>query len=122
MTTKGRRALEDDRSWQPTELYRICQELASQFPETPVLPYLENVASMPRQVENMYNDLMDQGPARCCASSFVWVRRNRLFWGVGPNGFNISSGTCALPDGGRARERWEAHDLEVERQAAPGQT
>ena len=48
---RKRKGLEDPRSLQPNELIRIRDELRSAFPKTPVLTFLENVASSPKAVK-----------------------------------------------------------------------
>ena len=55
---KGRKGLDDPRSLQPNELIRIKRELMTAYPRTPVLSFLENVASSPEPVKNEYDRLM----------------------------------------------------------------
>ena len=64
------RELNDPRSLQPKELVRIKDELKRTYPKTPVLTFLENVASSPQQVNEEYDQLMGVQPIRIDAGIF----------------------------------------------------
>ena len=95
---KSRKGLDDPRSLQPNELVRIRDELKRTYPKTPVLTFLENVASSPQQVKQEYDQLMGVQPIRIDAGIFGWVQRKRLYWASGPRGENVAWQTQALPD------------------------
>ena len=94
---KKRKGLEDPRSLQPNELIRIRDELRSAFPKTPVLTFLENVASSPKAVKEEYDRLMGVKPVAVNAAKFGWVQRNRLYWAAGPRGEDVAWHHAALP-------------------------
>ena len=95
---KGRKGLDDPRSLQPNELVRIRDELRRKYPKTPVLTFLENVASAPEQVKTEYDKLMGVHPVRIDAGIFGWVQRKRLYWASGPRGEDVAWQTQVLPD------------------------
>ena len=80
---KSRKGLGDPRSLQPNELVRIRDELKKTYPKTPVLTFLENVASSPQQVKEEYGQVMGVQPIRIDAGIFGWVQRKCLYW-AGP--------------------------------------
>ena len=96
---RGRKGLQDPRSLQPTQLARISDELKSSYPHIPVLTFLENVASAPREVEEHYNKLMGVNPLFIDAAIFGWVQRKRLYWAKGPGGEDLSWNGACLPKG-----------------------
>ena len=96
---KKRKGLEDPRSLQPNELIRIRDELRSTYPKTPVLTFLENVASSPKTVKEEYDSLMGVKPIAINASKFGWVQRNRLYWAAGPKGEDVAWNYDVLPPG-----------------------
>ena len=78
----GRKGLADTRSQQPQELVRIRQELQD-LPECATLEivtFLENVASMPREVMDQYTAWMGFPPILIDAGACGWVQRRRLLW------------------------------------------
>jgi hypothetical protein len=83
-----RRGWGDLRSRQPLELSRILEELQPLSVEysIAVLRYLENVASMPKDVEAIYSKIMGCSPVLFDASRTGWVARLRFLWGAGPRG------------------------------------
>lgn len=83
---KGRKGLADPRSQQPKELVRIRDELKMAFPNIPVLSFLENVASSPKEVKEEYDLLMGVKPVSINAGIFGRVARKRLYWAAGPKG------------------------------------
>ncbi len=96
---RSRQGLGDVRSQQPNELVRIRDELKSAYPATPVLTFLENVASMPQQVKKEYDRLMGVRPIFVNAAIFGWVDRKRLFWASGPHGQDVAWNYRVLPAG-----------------------
>ena len=96
---KGRKGLDDPRSLQPNELIRIKRELMTAYPRTPVLSFLENVASSPESVKKEYDRLMGVKPILIDAAIFGWVQRRRLYWAAGPDGTDVAWQTRALPSG-----------------------
>ena len=96
---RGRKGLQDPRSLQPSQLVRIGDELRASHPHVPVLTFLENVASAPREVEKHYNQLMGVSPMLIDASIFGWVQRKRLYWAKGPKGEDLSWNGAGLPEG-----------------------
>ena len=99
---KGRKGLEDPRSLQPNELVRIRDELVKTYPKTPVLTFLENVASAPEPVRKEYDKLMGVRPIFIDAAIFGWVQRRRLYWASGPKGEDVAWNYRVLPDDVRA--------------------
>ena len=82
----GRKGLADTRSQQPQELVRIRQELQD-LPECATLEivtFLENVASMPREVMDQYTAWMGFPPILIDAGACGWVQRRRLLCTVRP--------------------------------------
>ena len=104
---KGRKGLDDPRSLQPNELVRIRDELRRKYPKTPVLTFLENVASAPEQVKTEYDKLMGVHPVRIDAGIFGWVQRKRLYWASGPRGEDVAWQTQVLPDD--VKMTWETN-------------
>ena len=83
-----RKSLEDPRSQQPLELKRLRAEFAD-LPECASLElvvFLENVASMTKEVRDHYSQWMDGPPVCVDAATCGWVQRRRLFWLVGRKG------------------------------------
>jgi hypothetical protein len=120
----GRKGLADARSQQPQELVRIRQELQD-LPECATLEivtFLENVASMPREVMDQYTAWMGFPPILIDAGACGWVQRRRLLWlgqgrcGVSPRctpptaGYGSSLGpippSCAGRDPSQSRPRF----------------
>ena len=120
----GRKGLADTRSQQPQELVRIRQELQD-LPECATLEivtFLENVASMPREVMDQYTAWMGFPPILIDAGACGWVQRRRLLWlgqgrcGVSPRctpptaGYGSSLGpippSCAGRDPSQSRPRF----------------
>ena len=95
---KGRKGLADPRSQQPKELVRIRDELKMAFPNIPVLTFLENVASSPKEVKEEYDLLMGVKPVSINAGIFGWVARKRLYWAAGPKGEDMGWNGRALPE------------------------
>ena len=89
----GRTGLEDPRSQQPLELRRLFQEF-DELPEmesVELVGLLENVASMPKTVQDEYSAWLGCEPALIEAASCGWVHRRRFYWlfnrqrGLGPD-------------------------------------
>ena len=96
---RKRKGLDDPRSLQPNQLIRIRDELREAFPRTPVLTFLENVASSPRSVKEEYDRLMGVQPVAINAAIFGWVQRKRLYWAAGPRGEDVTWNHNVLPAG-----------------------
>ena len=95
----NRQGLSDIRSQQPCHLHRLRQELGA-LPECAGLEFvdfLENVSSMPAEVQTAYNEWMGSSPILVDAACCGWVQRRRLLW-LTVNGVGVSPG-CAPPDG-----------------------
>lgn len=88
-----RKGLGDPHSHQPLELCRIQDEFQS-LPcaqDIPIITFLENVGSMPREVQERYTHWLGPPPVRIEAISCGWVHRNRCFWlGCGDVGVSPS--------------------------------
>ena len=82
----GRQGLLDDRSWQPTEIRRLKALVEKLAPAAEVLCLLENVASMPPEVLQQYNEWLGFPPVKVCASQCGWTHRNRFYWLGGSKG------------------------------------
>ena len=88
-----RQGLGDLRSQQPRELCRIRDEFRALVAgtTTQVITFLENVASMPRQVQGQYTEWLGHQPVLIRAICCGWTHRNRLFWlGNGVTGVSPS--------------------------------
>ena len=97
---RRRKGLHDARSLQPRELQRLVAEFEG-LPEChdmEVVAFLENVASMPRQVQAAYAEWLGGPPVLLDASSCGWVARRRFFW--------LRSRSGALGPGHPPRESW----------------
>ena len=75
-----RLGLQDERSWQPFELCRIKKIIEKMAPDCEIVSLLENVASMPQQVLQKYNEWMGFPPVQVSAGQCGWVQRNRFIW------------------------------------------
>ena len=85
------------RSQQPQEMVRIRAELYLPTGMVEVVSFLENVASMPRDVQTQYTQWMGFEPIIIDAASCGWVQRRRLLWlGRGRCGVSPS---CTPPEG-----------------------
>eukprot|EP00435_Cladocopium_sp_Y103_P048679 s223_g14.t1 len=95
----GRKGLADVRSQQPQQLVRIRAELQA-LPECQnleIVTFLENVASMPADVQAQYTAWVGFPPIVIDAGACGWVQRRRLLWlGTGHRGV---SPECPPPDG-----------------------
>ena len=94
----GRQGLGDIRSQQPMVMIQLRDEIKA-LPEASSLElvsFLENVGSMPREVESQYSSWMGGTPVRIDASLCGWVHRNRLYWLIGSKG--SVSDQCDAPD------------------------
>jgi hypothetical protein len=95
-----RRGLADARTQQP----RYLQQLAKQFgihpvlKHIPLLKYLENVASMPGDVKEFYEQMVGGQSFQISAGQFGWVERRRLIFGSGPLG-DVAAVSMKLPEG-----------------------
>ncbi len=78
----GRKGLQDERSCEPIELFRLRNELEAlpECQELELIFLLENVASMPREVANQYNMWMQCEPVFSDAAACGWTQRRRLYW------------------------------------------
>ena len=79
---KNRRGLLDARSLQPSELRRLIHEFR-QLPEmdgVDLILFLENVASMPKEVLQTYSQWLQASPVMIDAATMGWVARKRLYW------------------------------------------
>ena len=84
-----RLGLQDERSWQPFELCRIKKIIEQLAPDCEIVSLLENVASMPQQVLQKYNEWMGFPPVQVSAGQCGWVQRNRFIWlGTSSGGAN----------------------------------
>ena len=84
----GRQGLGDIRSHQPLVMIQLRDEIQS-LPEASgleLVSFLENVGSMPREVESQYSSWMGGSPIRIDAALCGWVHRNRLYWLVASKG------------------------------------
>ena len=97
LLNRRRKGLDDPRSLQPNQLTRIRDELRSAYPDTPVLTFLENVASSPKTVKEEYDRLIGVHPVAINPSIFGWVQRNRLYWAAGPRGEDVAWNHHVLP-------------------------
>lgn len=100
-----RKSLEDPRSQQPLELKRLRAEFAD-LPECASLElvvFLENVASMTKEVRDHYSQWMDSSPVCVDAAACGWVQRRSLFWLVGRKGPLHAGITRLLLGPGRLR-------------------
>lgn len=96
----GRRGLDDSRSHQPTELARLRAEFEA-LPEmqgVELVVFLENVASMPKQVRSTYSTWMEGQPVLVDSGCCGWVQRRRLYW--------LSSRTKALTSAVQPPDGW----------------
>lgn len=78
----GRKGLQDERSCEPIELFRLRAELEA-LPEAADLELvflLENVASMPDDVSKQYSMWMHGEPVLSNAAACGWTQRKRLYW------------------------------------------
>ena len=66
---------------------------------TPILAFLENVASSPKGVIQAYTKWAGGSPVLVSAQTWGWVHRNRLFWVSGPRGDLHQLNQPDLPDG-----------------------
>ena len=79
---KDRKGLQDVRSQQPWHLFRLRNEFRA-LPEMvgiALIIFLENVASMPKQVCRQYSEWLKCSPVMVEAGCFGWVHRRRLYW------------------------------------------
>ena len=79
---KNRQGLLDARSLQPSELRRLIYEFR-QLPEmdgVDLILFLENVASMPKEVLRTYSQWLQASPVMIDAATMGWVARKRLYW------------------------------------------
>lgn len=79
---KRRRGLQDVRSLQPWHLQRLRDEFLA-LPEmegSELITLLENVASMPDEVQQQYSEWLHCAPILIEAGFFGWVHRKRLYW------------------------------------------
>ena len=78
----GRGGLADQRSLQPSLLARLVQDLETEemCQGLSIVAFLENVASMPREVRLQYNQWLRSEPVIINAASCGWVQRRRMFW------------------------------------------
>ena len=94
----GRQGLGDIRSHQPLVMIQLRDEIKA-LPEASgleLVSFLENVGSMPRDVESQYSSWMGGSPIRIDAALCGWVHRNRLYWLIGSKG--PISDECRAPD------------------------
>eukprot|EP00434_Breviolum_minutum_P039847 symbB.v1.2.035390.t1/scaffold4753.1/size44016/3 len=78
----ARQGLSDPRSLQPWHLHRLRKEFKD-LPEMEgitLILLLENVASMPKQVQEQYDEWLQCSPILIEAGFFGWVHRKRLYW------------------------------------------
>ena len=111
-----RKSLEDPRSQQPLELKRLRAEFAD-LPECASLElvvFLENVASMTKEVRDHYSQWMDSSPVCVDAAACGWVQRRSLFWLVGRKGPLHAGITRLLLGPGRLRRPTEVPTLVYE--------
>ena len=106
-----RKGLDDPRSQEPLEIQRIEDEIKA-LPEAqgiPVIRFLENVGSMPKNVEATYTEWLGFPPVRIEALGCGWARRNRLYWlGSSSGGINP---TMTLPADWQWAEGSESYQL-----------
>ncbi len=79
---RNRQGLGDERSLQPSELRRLISEF-QQLPEmdgVDLILFLENVASMPKEVLQTYSQWLQSSPVLIDAALMGWVARKRLYW------------------------------------------
>lgn len=95
----ARRGLADQRSLQPSELTRIRGELEAlpECADLEIITFLENVASMPAQVQAQYTEWLGFPPVVCDSKACGWVQRRRFLW-LGRPGRCINH-TVPLPEG-----------------------
>ena len=93
-----RKGLGDKRSWQPLHVERLADGLQAIAGKTPVLRFLENVASAPKAVLQKYDRIMGCRSIIVEAQIFGWVQRNRRLWGRGLEEESLTSSTqhCQL--------------------------
>ena len=83
---KQRQGLQDQRSWQPTEIGRLKAIVEKLDPQIEIVTLLENVASMQSSVLAQYNQWMGFPPVKISAGQCGWVSRNRFLWLGGARG------------------------------------
>ena len=99
--SKRLKDLKDTRSQEPLEIQRVEDEL-QQLPELlgiPVIRFLENVGSMPKNVEQTYTEWLGFPPVRIEAICCGWTHRNRLYW-LGSSSKSIHAGLQPPDDWG----------------------
>ena len=72
----------DMRGQQPAQLVRIRAEL-EELPECAsleIVSFLENIASMPKEVQQQYTSWMGAPPILVDAATCGWVQRRRFLW------------------------------------------
>ena len=92
-----RRGLEDARTQQAELAARLAEDIQRTTP-VPVVAFLENVASAPKEVIKWYSSLFGATPVRTQAAEFGWVTRSRLWWIKGPDGHPCSIEDIHLPE------------------------
>ncbi len=94
-----RQGLQDERSLQPMELFRIRAELEAlpQCKHLELVFFLENVASMPKEVRLQYSMWMQSEPVFSDAATCGWCQRRRLYWLTGRS--RGLSPACSPPAG-----------------------
>ena len=78
----SRKGLEDPRSRQPLELRRLRDEFLAlpEMADRELVTFLENVGSMPRDVQASYTAWLGGDPILIDAATCGWVQRRRLYW------------------------------------------
>ena len=95
-----RQGLQDERSLQPMELFRIRAELEAlpQCKHLELVFFLENVASMPKEVRLQYSMWMQSEPVFSDAATCGWCQRRRLYWLTGRSrGLSPACGPKPIP-------------------------
>ena len=80
--------------------------------KVPVLAFLENVASSPKEVMQAYSQWVGGAPIQISAQDWGWVHRSRLFWLSGPIGDLHQLHEPQLPQG-KSVARTTLEDIEI---------
>eukprot|EP00435_Cladocopium_sp_Y103_P064411 s568_g26.t1 len=78
----SRAGLGDKRSLQPSLLAQLVQDLEAEplCQGLEIVAFLENVASMPSDVQRQYDRWLRSSPVIINSASCGWVQRRRMFW------------------------------------------
>ena len=81
------------------------------------MTFLENVASAPEEVKDLYDSIMRVKPMLIDAAIFGWVQRKCLYWAAGPKDEDLSHNGKHLPEG--LTTRWAKGRTTLSYQGTP---